>query len=317
MILTLTPNPALDVTYTVEALRPTEENRVQQVHATAGGKGVNVARVLAQLGVDSLVTGPLGGETGGRLRDLLESVDAITQAWTPLDAETRRTLTVVDGDGATGFHEPGPHLTAEQIAALRTDLLRLLETPREAGAEIEAVTVSGSLPPGMTASALGDLVRAAASLGRPVLVDTSGPALTETARAGASVLKPNASEALAATGASTPLEAARLLADLGPRLVVCSLGADGMLGLERTADGERAWRARLPEPLPGNPTGAGDSVVAVLASSLRAGTALPGVLARAVAVGAGAVARPVAGQIDRALADRLLPTVEIEEIPCR
>lgn len=317
MILALTPNPALDLTCTVDEVRAHHEHRVQQVRTAAGGKGVNVARVLAQLGVRSLAAGPLGGVTGGLLRELLGSVDEISQAWTPIDGETRRTLTVVDGSGATGFHGPGPHLTTDEVAALRTDLIPLLEDPRDAGADVEAVTVSGSLPPGMTASALAGLVRALASHGRPVLVDTSGPALLEAARAGATVLKPNAAEALAATRTRTPLEAVAALAELGPRVVVCSLGADGMLGLERTEHGSRAWLARLPEPLRGNPTGAGDSVVAVLASSLLAdGAALPDALVRAVAVGAGAVARPVAGEIDLALAELLHPTVEIEEIPC-
>lgn len=317
MILTLTPNPALDVTYTVEHVRPRDEHRVQQVRTAAGGKGVNVARVLAQLGIDAAVTGPLGGATGAHLQELLTHVDLIGQAWTPIDGETRRTLTVVDEVGATGFNEPGPRLSAPEIATLRTDLLGLLLHPDPPEAPVEAVTISGSLPPGMAPGDLSGLVRAAVTHDRPVLVDTSGPALLEAARAGATVLKPNAAEALRATGTSTPLAAAAALAELGPPVVVCSLGGDGMLGLEQSAHGRRAWRARLPEPLPGNPTGAGDAVVAVLATCLlRDRTSVPDALTRAVAIGAGAVARPVAGEVDLPLADRLRPTVEIEEIPC-
>lgn len=315
MILTLTPNPALDVTYEVDRTRIHAEHRVRAVRTAPGGKGVNVARVLTQLATGAVCAGPLGGATGDRLRDLLAAeAPTLRQAWTPIDAATRRTITVVDPDGATGFNEPGPVLTVAESRALGADLAALL-----AGADplIDAVTISGSLPPGIEGAEPAELVGLCRARDRPVLVDTSGPALREAARAGATVLKPNAAEALAVTGADTPLAAAAELAALGAGYVVCSLGPDGMLGLDRGGGRTRAWRARLPEPVRGNPTGAGDSVVAVLASMLLTGRDdLPGVLRRAVAVSAGAVTRPVAGEIDPELAAELEPTVTVEEIPC-
>ncbi|MGO1391648.1 PfkB family carbohydrate kinase, partial [Brachybacterium alimentarium] len=161
------------------------------------------------------------------------------------------------------------------------------------------------------------LVQACREHERPVLVDTSGPALLDAARAGADVLKPNLGEALAATGEDTPLAAARALLGLGAGTVVCSLGADGMLGVHRAPAGDAAWQAAPAEAISGNPTGAGDSVVAVLAARLLVDAdPLPDVLRHAVAVSASAVTCPVAGQIDPGLAAQLLPTVSIEEIPC-
>src|SRR5699024_3636971 len=83
------------------------------------------------------------------------------------------------------------------------------------------------------------------------------------------VLKPNAAEAMDATGTDTPLEAAAALIGAGARIVVCSLGSEGLLALERDDQAHgppRAWRAQLPEPLSGNPTGAGDALVAALDS---------------------------------------------------
>ena len=336
MILTVTPNPALDLTYLVDAVRLHGEHRVREVRAAAGGKGVNVARVLAQLGTPVTCAGPLGGATGGELRDLLGAVSGVSQSWTPIAGVTRRTVTVVDPGGATGFNEPGPAVAPAELTALREGLLTLLTgtDPR-----IAAVTISGSLPPGIGGANLAELVRLVLAYDRPVLVDTSGPALLAAARAGATVLKPNAAEAMEATGADTPLEAAAKLAERGARVVVCSLGPDGMLALERSpgdsaagsarrpgasapspsdsAPPLRAWRARLPEPLSGNPTGAGDSLVAVLAQRLLAGDAdLPSALVRAVAVSASAVTRPVAGEVDLELAAQLEQAVEIEEIQC-
>lgn len=325
MILTVTPNPALDLTYRVDGMRLHGEHRVREVRATAGGKGVNVARVLAQLGTPVTCAGPLGGATGSELRELLGGVDGISQSWTPIAGAPRRTVTVVDQGGATGFNEPGPSVTPAELEALREGVTALLE---EVEPRLEAVTLSGSLPPGITGDDLAELVQLVLARDRPVLVDTSGPALPAAARAGATVLKPNAAEAMDVTGADTPLEAAAALAHLGARTVVCSLGPDGMLALERSpadssgdpsssAPALRAWRARLPEPFSGNPTGAGDSVVAVLAQRLLAEAAdLPSALARAVAVSASAVTRPVAGEVDLELAAQLEPSVEIEEIRC-
>lgn len=352
MILAITPNPALDVTYTVDDTRLHEVNRVREVRTDAGGKGVNVAKVLARLGEPVTCAGPLGGPAGDELRRRLAATagrpgtsDAadtnaadtppadtdsshapaqaadplLRQAWTWIDGTTRRTLAVVDANGATGLYEPGPQLSTAEVQQLLADVGALLTG---AIPPIEAVTISGSLPGGMSGEDLATLIAAIRETGRPVLVDTSGPGLLTAARAGATVLKPNAEEAMEATGESTALDAARALCELGAGTVVCSLGGEGMLGLQpveavdRTAATTvRAWRARLPQALDGNPTGAGDSVVAALASTVLLGrTDLPTALRRAVAVGASAVTRPVAGEIDLELIDQLEPTVTIEEI---
>lgn len=329
MILAITPNPALDVTYTVDGTRLHEVNRVREVRTEAGGKGVNVAKVLAQLGEPVTCAGPLGGPAGDELRQRLAATadvgtvaqadPLLRQAWTWIDGTTRRTLAVVDSGGATGLYEPGPQLSAAEVQQLLADVGALLTG---AIPPIEAVTISGSLPGGMSGEDFATLIAAIREAGRPVLVDTSGPGLLTAARAGATVLKPNAEEAMEATGESTALDAARALCELGAGTVVCSLGEEGMLGLQRAeavdrtaAATVRAWRARLPQALDGNPTGAGDSVVAALASTVLLGRAdLPTALRRAVAVGASAVTRPVAGEIDLELIDQLEPTVTIEEI---
>ncbi len=103
----------------------------------------------------------------------------------------------------------------------------------------------------------------------PVVVDTSGAGLLAAARAGAHALKPNREELAEATGLADPLDGARALLDLGARLVVVSLGADGLLAIGR--HGAPVVRADCPGSLHGNATGAGDAAVAAIAVSLAAG----------------------------------------------
>ena len=123
------------------------------------------------------------------------------------------------------------------------------------------------------------------------------------------MIKPNADE-LAVTGLADPLAAARRLRERGAGAVVASRGADGLLAV--TADG--CWRAAAPEPVHGNPTGAGDACVAALAAGLAAGTPWPELLADAVALSAAAVACPLAGDVDLPTYRRLAPLVAVEEL---
>ncbi|UQN29323.1 1-phosphofructokinase family hexose kinase [Brachybacterium kimchii] len=316
MILVLTPNPALDVTYEVaDPVSVHGEQRVQRVRTIAGGKGVNVARVLAALGERSVLVGPVGGASGEELVGLLDGGDGsdargaaphrlVEQAWTRVAGATRRTVTVVDPEGATGFYEPGPLLSPDERD-------RVLAVAREHARGADVVVIGGSLAPGMTGEDVSALVAELRSTGLPVVVDTSGSALLDAARAGSSLLKPNLGEVRAATGIDDPIAACRSLIALGAGAVLCSLGADGMLAV--TADA--ALRAQPPRTLSGNPTGAGDASVAAAARALARGVLLPDLLRSAVAVSASAVTRPVAGEIDRALAQDLCGAIAVEQVP--
>ncbi|WTW96645.1 1-phosphofructokinase family hexose kinase [Streptomycetaceae bacterium NBC_01309] len=292
MILTVTPNPALDVTYHLDEVVWGGGNRVGRVAARAGGKGVNVARVLAALGIPATVLGPLGGRTGDVVREDLASA-GLHDATVGIAGETRRTTTVVDAaGGATVFTEPGPRVTADEWA-------RVVSTYRELLPGARAVALCGSLPPGLPDDAYAGLTTLARDAGVPVLLDTSGPAFRAGVAAGPDLVKPNADELLEATGESDPVRAvasvaARLRA-AGGGAVVASLGPGGLLSA--TAAGW--WRARLPYAVTGNPTGAGDAGVAALIAGLLSGRPWPDRLAEAVAWSASAVASPEAGDIDR------------------
>ncbi|WP_026421388.1 1-phosphofructokinase family hexose kinase [Actinokineospora inagensis] len=283
MILTVTANPALDVSYRVDRLRPGHTHRIGAVFERAGGKGFNVSRVLHDQGVPTLALGPVGGILGDSLRaDLIDS--GLPHELLPVAAATRMTIAVV-ADEATMFNEPGGPLADADWARLR-DLVRS-HLPNT-----DVLVCSGSLPLDAPVDTYAGFVRLAH--GVPTVVDAGGPVLLAAAEAGVSVVKPNAEELAAAVGHDDPLKGARELRALGAETVVVSLGAEGTIAA--TPDGE--WRAALPKPVAGNPTGAGDAAVAALAFGIRTGLTWPERLRLAVAWSGAAVAAPLAGSVD-------------------
>lgn len=308
MIITVTLNAALDVTYRVAELRPHATHRVLDTAERPGGKGVNAARVLAALGHPTVVTGFAGGPSGHELRRLLTGVPQaglLTDALVPIAGATRRTVGVVDdttGD-TTMFNEPGPAVTAAEWAAFLDTYRGLLAAP-----EAAAVALCGSLPPGLPVGAYTELVREARAAGVYVLLDTGGEPLRRGLAARPDLIKPNAEELMALTGFSEPARAARVARRRGARAVAASLGPEGMLAV--TEDGD--WQGVPPGGrLAGNPAGAGDSAVAGLLSGLVEGLSWPDRLARAVAISAATVVAPAAGEFDPATYEKLLPRVEV------
>jgi len=336
MIVTVTLNPALDLTYAVDALIPHGTHRVNAVTERPGGKGLNVAGVLHALGEPVLATGLLGGATGGRVAALL-AADSVPAAFLPIAGETRRTVAVTDRADATGFWEPGPRITAGEWAAFLAHFRELLDAA-------EVVTLCGSLPPGAPIDGYAVLVRAAVERRVPTVLDTSGPALRYGLAAGPDLAKPNAAElsALLASPIADPdqpevgnraasraltgggrleraeggaraaaecrdLAGAARVRTCGARSVVVSRGPEGLLALT----GEGAWRGVPSERLTGNPTGAGDACVAALSRGLRDRTPWPELVADAVALSAAAVAAPIAGAVDTDTYRRLLPAVHV------
>ncbi|SEL48295.1 1-phosphofructokinase family hexose kinase [Streptacidiphilus jiangxiensis] len=218
MIVTVTLNAALDVTYVVEGgVRPGATHRVRSVSERAGGKGVNTARVLASQGEPVLALGLAGGTAGAALRADLGAA-GVPHRFTAVAGATRRTVAVVaapptapdgpdgpdgpdTGSGATGevtgFWEPGPQVTAAEWARFVADFGAALDHG------VRAVVLAGSLPPGVPRDAYAQLVRLASGAGVPTLVDADADALREALAARPTLVKPNAEEALRALGAES------------------------------------------------------------------------------------------------------------------
>jgi len=291
VIVTLTLNPALDITYSIPELRAGTTHR-PRIFAQAGGKGVNVARTLHALGRETVAVLPLGGFDGESVRAELEDA-GVPHHVIPIAGATRRTVTVVEDSGlATGFNESGPELGADEWSEICAAVASLLET-----AVLDATPVlvlSGRLPRGLAADAYVELITLADAFGVPTILDTEGAPLLTALPAGPAIVKPNAHELLDATGLTDHHAAARHLLDRGARAVVSSNGPEGLTAL--TAGG--TWTARPPRIDGGNPTGAGDASVAALAIGLADGSPWSAMLADAAALSAATVLTDRAGVFD-------------------
>ncbi|GAA4656457.1 1-phosphofructokinase family hexose kinase [Arthrobacter cryoconiti] len=313
LVLTVTPNPAVDVTYTVDGIELGTSHRVPTPLYRAGGKGLNVSRVAHQLGHPTFALATAGGLSGVQLRDDLVA-SGIEHHLIPVAVSTRRSIAMVDtrNNATSIFNEIGPALQSSEWQALVTAIIDQLSGQQMAdGVRVPGVLVgSGSLPEGAPADFYPGLVTLAHHAGVPAIIDTSGSGILAAARAGADLLKPNNHELCAAVGESDIVTAARKLIDLGAQRVLVSVGEEGMLAFEAGVAGY--LKARLPEPLLGNPTGAGDAAVSAAAVALANGVSdLGEILRRATAWSAAAVLMPGAGEISSRygeLAEQLILT---------
>lgn len=303
-ILTVTLNLALDITYHLDEVRQFGSNRVREVSAQAGGKGVNVARTLTALGYEAVVTGLAGGAAGQAVAADLARSGLHDQLGT-IAGESRRTVAVVEqrGGDATSYLEPGPTVTPAEWQTFLNRYESLLATA-------DAVVLSGSLPAGLPPDAYRVLGERARAQHVPVLLDAEGPALLHGLAAAPALVKPNQHELAAATGTDDPFEGAHRLRALGAGSVVASLGPDGLIAV--TPEG--SWRATPPERMPGNPTGAGDAAVAALAVGLVSSAAWPDRLRHAVALSAATVLAPQAGRFDAEAYGRLVGLVRVDRV---
>ncbi|MDO5672583.1 MAG: PfkB family carbohydrate kinase [Actinomycetaceae bacterium] len=345
MIWTITPNPAMDITYHLPALNLGQSHRVEDVTIRPGGKGLNVAFVAAQMGVDVQVVGFLGGSVGQDIAQLTTArakslPGSITPHWLDGPELTRKSIAIVADGDATVFNEAGSPLKQGAWEAL----YRLVQ--EEIGPD-DIVTINGSLPALAPIDALGKLVEHCQQAGAYTIVDTSGPALLAAARSGARLLKPNHLELAQVTGTDSVLTGAHtLLAEGKPGMwLAVSMGEKGMAlirSLPDDADVLDIWQAFPASRLDGNPTGAGDASVAALAvhapalvnpggrsehqirilpdlleendpSQALKGD-LPGealALKTAVAWSAAAVLKPVAGSIDEHAASSMFSSIPV------
>ena len=314
MILAVTLNPALDVTHHVRHADWDGVNRPHRVLTRPGGKGLNVARVLRTLGADVRAIGLAGGLDGQAVREGLAAA-GVPATFTPIAGPTRRTFTVVDeaAGRVAAFNEPGPAVAHGEYRRFRTLFGRAL-----AGCSV--AVLSGSVPPGVPATGYAALTKTAAAAGVPVILDADGPALRHALAAGPAVVKPNLAELERAAGRllraggepdlAAVADAARELTAAGAGAAVVSLGPRGLLAV--TADG--AWLAAPAARAAGNPTGAGDAVVAGLALGLSLGRSWEERLRACAALGAAAVAAPAAGDISLDDYHRELDRVELAAI---
>ena len=283
--VTFTPNPALDVSASVDRLVDAHKLRCEAPQVHPGGGGINVARVLHRLGADVQAIFPAGGATGERLHRLLQS-EGVPDRLLAIEGETRESFTVHEGQ--TGheyrFVLPGPALSPSEWEAALTCLRQLSPAPAW-------VISSGSLPPGVPTDGHGQIARVAQALGARMVVDSAGPTLAAALQAGVWLIKPSLRELSELSGApltssAAQQAAARQLIERGQtHMVALSLGAEGAMLI--TA--EQCLQAKALRVPVTSSVGAGDSFLAALVWALDGGQDLSDALAVAMAAGASAV----------------------------
>lgn len=304
MIVTVTPNPAYDVTYAVQALQPGSVHRVTDVRRRVGGKGVNVARVLRALGEQAQAVALADREFGAAAASENVDVDVV-----PGPQRVRQTLVLRDAAGTTtSLWEPGAAVEHHHVQALTSRVAAQLPAA-------DVLVVSGSLPPGAPTETAAELAGQARAQGVHAIVDTSGAALREAARVPGVIVTPNTDELAELVGSeiNDPADVAGIADSLlahGPSAVVATLGERGMVAV--TAD--EVWHARLDTALDGNPTGAGDAAVAGLAMALSGAASWPAALVEAVSCASAALFAPVAGQVDAADRDAMRRRVRVRQL---
>lgn len=309
MIITLTVNPAIDHSVTLEDLVPGDANRVQTIRSDPGGKGINVSRVLMELGCESLAMGFVSGTLGRFLEHTLREHGIYTEfLHTP--GQTRTNITILDRKHniTTTLNEPGPFTSPHHVHSLLQRLKKQLKPG-------DWLVIGGSIPPGIDPGLYGEVITLAKNIGVKCILDADGEPFLQGLAARPYMVKPNQRELERILGrlpkSKEPLmEAAEQLHAAGIEVVVLSQGLEGAI----MVNDEGVWRAYPPAVPAVSTVGAGDAMVAGMVQVLSQGGPLHEALRLATAAGAAATLTPGTQLCYQADVVRLLPRVQVHRV---
>ena len=311
MITTVTLNASIDKAYVMrEAIENGTVMRVKEVRNTAGGKGLNVAKIAVICGAEVLATGFAGGFNGHYLESLAAESHVATR-FCHVEGETRSCINILDPKyGSTEYLEPGFSVKEEDLARFLT------EFPGVIG-KSTVVTMSGSAPVGIPSDIYRRMTELAKEAGAKVILDTSGDYLKEGLQGRPFMIKPNEDEIEALLGirAEDPEAVFRAASELrvkyGIPWVVISLGGNGAV----LSCDEGVFHGLPPKLDPVNTVGCGDSMVGAFAVALERALSPREALRYAVAVSAAAAMSPLTGDYDPAVFEEIYPET-IVEVKC-
>lgn len=310
-ILAITMNPSVDISYPLETLQLNAVNRATDVSKTAGGKGLNVARVLHQLGSPVIASGVLGGTLGNFIEKQLDKV-GINHDFMRIDQESRNCIAILHDDmQQTEILEKGPLLTHQEEDEFLVRFEKKLE-------KNVVVTISGSLPEGLSDQLYAKMIEIASNKGIPVLLDSSGNSLKASlmGKIKPFLIKPNQEEIaqLIQEPITSLIKLQQILTD-NPLFkdiewIVVSLGADGAL----VKQGTQFFRLTIPEINVVNPVGSGDSTVAGLASAIAKKASAIEIMATGMTTGMLNTMEKQTGFINTSLFDEYYKKVTIKKL---
>ena len=306
--MTVSLNPAVDNTYTTQGLAVGNVNRMRTVMSIAGGKGVNVAKILRQYGYEVAAVGFLGGYSGRFIEEELEK-RSVECRFVHVEGETRSNINILADDGyVTEILEPGPVVSGENIDAFLEQYNILL---RECG----LVVLSGSVAMGLDHDIYEKLIMRAAKDSVPVYLDSSGDGLRSGLRAKPQLIKPNWKELEYIVGhrlknRAEIVESAQSLRSMGIDRVIVSMGSKGLISVTE----QGVLYARPPKIDAVTTVGCGDSVVASYAMSYIMGETAEQAIVRACAVSAANATTVESAEIPLETAEELMNKIIVEKV---
>lgn len=309
-IVTLTPNPAIDLSTAIDHVVPIAKLRCTAARRDPGGGGINVARVVKRLGGDVEAIFTIGGFTGQLLRRLVAD-EGIPNRVIEVEAETREDFSVTETITKNQYRFLLPGLPLR-----RTEWPQCLDALAASVPPPKFVVGSGSLPPGVPDDFYEQAADIAAKLGAKFVLDTSGAPLVAALNRGVYMIKPNLREMCELTATNLAGErdwitaARHLITASKTEIVALSLGHLGALLVTR----DEALRAPALPIKPLSAVGAGDSFLAAIVFSLARGNSLADAFRLGVAAGAAALIHEGTALSEPADVDRLYPQVQIEQL---
>ncbi|HEL0635089.1 TPA: tagatose-6-phosphate kinase [Streptococcus equi subsp. zooepidemicus] len=310
MILTVTLNPSIDISYPLNRLTLDTVNRVNRTTKTAGGKGLNVTRVLAEAGQSVVATGFIGGKLGDFVIHQLQE-QGISNQFFKIKGETRNCIAVLHEGMQTEILEAGPYIDMDEAEGFLNHMSIIAK-------QFDVLTFSGSLPKGLAAHYYQDLITMARAYGSKVVLDCSGAPL-KAVLAGKdkpTVIKPNLEELEDLIGQPVTLDEERLISLLSQPLfegiewIIVSLSAQGAFAKHHN----RFYRVTIPKIEVVNPVGSGDATVAGIAWALAEGDDDETLLKKANVLGMLNAQETRTGHVNMAHFDELFDRIQVEEV---
>lgn len=308
MIYTVTLNPALDRTIVVERLLDEDTTRILSETFYAGGKGIDVSRVIHALGGDSVALGFVGGYNGLHLEGLLINAGVMTD-FTRISGETRTNIILKEKsrERQSVISAPGPEITAAEVGQLYQHIRHLND--------ITYLILSGSLPRGVSPNLYAQLILEGRKRDAFVVLDADGHALSESIGYRPTCIKPNVFELSRLIGKTIQSQSEILsaCADLHARGIPYVLVSEGKKGMILSSQ-ERRLQAIPPEVEVDSAVGAGDSSVAGFVLAHSQGKDLEECIRLACASGTATARSPGTALCTREEVENVLGHVRVEEL---
>ena len=309
MITTVTLNPAIDRAYIIKDFKPNKKYTVDDVKVSAGGKGLNVARVAALLGEKVNATGLLGGGSGQFIKEELEKLDIHTSfVW--IQEASRIFTAIVDplNQTETIVDEKGPVVSKKELNSFVKEFVKILKYS-------EVIIASGTVPPGLPKTIYGDMVKIARDNNVRMIIDASGSYLEEAIKAKPFMIKPNLAELQELAGYDLDCDykiiyESKYICRQGIEVVAISLGDKG--AIFTTPEG--IYKVCAPKVSAMNTIGCGDAFVAGFAVSLYRDQDIKEAFKYAVAVGSANAVEEKIGYVDREMVSRLYDEVKVKRL---